>query len=146
MSSFGTLSGRGGSVSLNEATTGLANITVLRIARWRVRPQLIEYAAWADSDTAGRIARAPGAKDGLFTTQGVYDFRLPALASYNLFQPGDKRTVHLWMDKTIANFYWRFPSALCLDFELIVDVDTERVVGWSAEWGADGIFYRPFES
>jgi hypothetical protein len=139
MSSITTLSGRNGKVFIGPVnTTGI--ITVARITNWTVNPRLAEAASWADSDTAGYQAKAPGAFDAAFSTEGKYDTVVPV---WNLFQPGDKLIVELWLHPLVPLLRWQFPSAMCLDFLLVVDVDTEEVIGWSAEWGSDGVFYKP---
>lgn len=120
----------------NFATT----VLVARITGWQVSPQLVEVAGWADSDTAGYLAKAAGAFNAIFSTQGRYDTLIPV---WNLFQPGDKLSVELWLTPVVPLLRWRFPSALCASFDLVVDIDTEEVIGWQAEWEADGLFYKP---
>ena len=110
---------------------------VARITRWEMKAALAGVKKWADSDTAGYMARSAGAKDCTFTTEGKYDF---GSASYLLFAPGDTLAVALVMDSTL---FWNFPMALCEDFNMIVNVDTEEVIGWSANWGINGPFFRP---
>ena len=39
--------------------------------------------------------------------------------------------------------YWYFPCVVIEEFSMTVNVDSQEVVGWSANWGADGIFYKP---
>ena len=140
MSSNTTLSGRRGVVGLGPANTTQV-VLVARVTKWKINPSLVEVAEWADSDTAGYIARAPGAEDAVFSTEGKYDTITPV---WNLFQPRDKLFVQLWLT-SLAPLFWKFPSALCISFSLMVDIDTEEVIGWSAEWGADGKFYKPGE-
>lgn len=142
MSSITTLSGRNGKVFYGPYH-GVNTSLVARITEWNLSPQLAEVAAWADNDTAGYIARAPGAYDALFSTQGVYDTLLPV---WNIFQPGDKLRIELWLNPLVPLLRWSFPSALCTEFNLIVDADTEQVIGWSAEWGSDGSFFKPGQS
>ena len=63
---------------------------------------------------------------------------------FDLFQEGDIAIAVLWMDN--LTLYWDFPRALCSDFGLSVNIDSEEVIGWTSSWGADGIFYRPGEA
>jgi len=134
MSSQNTLTGRHGKFVVE-------NTLVARTKKWDVSTSLASKSEWGDSDSAGYTNRAPGRKDGTFDTEGVYD---TSHEQFDLFVPEDIAAVVLWMDAT--TLYWDFPRALCLDFKLSVNIDTEEVVGWTSSWGADGIFYRPGES
>lgn len=125
------------------ALTGLlgvlavGNTRVARATQWSVNPKLATSSEWGDSDSGGYTNRAAGRKDATFTTEGKYD---TGDEVWNLFEPGDIVEANLWMDNTL---YWHFPRALNSDFSLVVNIDTEEVIGWTAQWGADGIFYRP---
>jgi len=61
-----------------------------------------------------------------------------------LFQPEDIAIAVLWLDN--STLYWDFPRALCTDFNLSVNIDDEEVIGWTSEWGADGVFFYPGEA
>lgn len=50
----------------------------------------------------------------------------------------------LWLDN--VGLYYDFPRALCLDFNIAVNIDAEEVIGWSSSFGADGIYYYPGKS
>jgi len=63
---------------------------------------------------------------------------------FDLFQEGDIAIATLWLDN--LTLYYDFPRALCDDFSLAVNVDTEEVIGWTSAWGADGVFHRPGEA
>jgi len=110
---------------------------VARVKKWTLNPKLATSSEWGDSDTEGYTARAAGRRDATFDAEGVYDVDTP---QYNAFVPGDCAIAILWMSTTL---YYYFPSALCLDFSITVDMDTEEVVGWTSNWGADGIYYPP---
>lgn len=112
---------------------------VARISSWSVNPKLASSSTWGDSDTAGYTARMGGRKDCSFSCEGKFD---KDEEQYDLFQPGDKVTATLWMTITPA-LYWHFPSAMCEDFSMQINTDSQEVVGWSSSWGADGKFYRP---
>jgi len=111
---------------------------VARTTQWSVNPKLASKSEWGDSDTAGYTARMAGRRDATFSAEGKYD---TDSEQFDLFQPGDKAQVALWMDAT--SLYWAFPCAMNDDFNLSVNIDTEEVEGWTSAWGADGIFYRP---
>jgi hypothetical protein len=113
---------------------------VARVTQWSVEPKLASSSEWGDSDTAGYTARTAGRRDCTFSSEGKYD---TVAEQYDVFFPGDKAVAVLWMNATL---YWDFPCALCSDFSLSVNIDSEEVIGWSSNWGADGIFYYPGQS
>lgn len=110
---------------------------VARTTQWDVSPALATKSEWGDSDSGGYTNRAAGRKDAPFNAQGKFDTDDP---QYDLFMPEDVAAAKLYMNVTL---YWNFPRALCLDFKLAINIDTEEVVGWTSAWGPDGIFYRP---
>jgi len=134
MSSNNTLTGRNGKFVVGSSL-------VARITSWEVKPTLAGSSEWGDSDSSGFTNRASGRKDCTFDAEGKYDTNDEA---FNLFQPGDSAIAVLWLDA--SSLYWDFPSALCTDFSLSVDVDSEEVIGWSSSWGSDGPFYYPGEN
>lgn len=131
MTSLNTLTGRNGKFVVDDTL-------VARMTQWGVNPTLATSSEWGDSDSEGYTCRAPGRKDGTFTAEGKFDTTDEV---YDLFQPGDNAEAVLWMDASAL--YWAFPRALCSDFNLTVNVDTEEVEAWTSSWGADGIFYYP---
>lgn len=134
MSSTNTLTGING-----ELVVGASKVA--RVTSWEVNSTLATTNEWGDSDCAGFTARSRGRRDATFTADGKYDSTDEV---YDLFAPGDTAIAVLWMDNT--SLYWDFPRALCTDFTLSVDINTEDVIGWTSEWGADGVFYYPGES
>lgn len=114
---------------------------IARATKWSVNPTLASTAEWGDSDGAGFTNRAPGRKDATFDAEGKYD---TGNEVFNVFQPEDRSIVTLWLDD--VSLYWDFPCAVCMDFNLEVDIDTEDVIGWTSNWGADGIYHFPGES
>jgi hypothetical protein len=111
---------------------------VARTTKWSVSETLATKSEWGDSDTAGYTARAAGRKDATFSTEGKFS---TADEVWEIFAIGDNPEATLWMDG--ESLYWNFPCALCMDFQLTVDMDTQEVIGWTSNWGADGLFYRP---
>lgn len=134
MSSLNTLTGRNGKLVVDDAL-------VARTTQWEVSKKLATKSEWGDSDSAGFTNRAAGRKDATFTTEGKYDTTDEA---FDVFQPEDIAEVVLWMNAT--SLFWEFPRALNDDFTLMVNMDSQEVIGWQAAWGADGIFYYPGES
>jgi len=116
----------------------VASTTVARTKNWSVNPTQASSSEWGDSDSAGYTNRAAGRRDATSEAEGVYD---TGTEVYDTFMPGDIAIETLWMNN--VSLYWDFPRALCTDFNISVDIDTEEVIGWTTSFGADGIFYRP---
>jgi len=131
MSSLNTLTGRNGHIKVDASE-------VARCTQWAVSPKNVGTSEWGDSDSDGYTNRAAGRRDATFTCEGKYDTTDEV---FDLFQPEDIVEAYLYMNA--ATLYWYFPRALCIDFNLTVDIDSEAVVGWTASFGADGIFYKP---
>ncbi len=115
------------------------NTLVARTTKWEANEALASKSEWGDSDSAGYTNRAPGRMDAQFSAEGKHD---TDDVQYDLFAQGDISEAVLWLSTT-AGLYYAFPRALCMDFKLSVNIDTEEVIGWTSSWGADGIFYRP---
>lgn len=136
MSSTNTRTGRNGKFVI-ETTL------VARTTQWAVNPTLATSTEWGDSDSSGYTNRAAGRKDATFTTEGKYD---SSNEIYDLFQPEDITIAVLWLAGSVSGLYWDFPRALCTDFNLVVNIDTEEVISWSGSFGSDGVFYFPGQS
>lgn len=139
MSSETALTGRYGHILVDAET-------IARLTEWSVNPKLAHTSEWGDSDSAGGTNRAAGRQDCLFSAAGKFDTESYV---FNLFYPGDICEVYLYMgwgsesDSTGGypasdNWAWHFVRALCMDFKLTVNVDTEEVIGWTSDWGEDG--------
>lgn len=116
------------------------SILVTRLTSWRLRESVSE-STWGDSDSQGFTNRKAARTDGTGSIGGKFDTnRKP----YAIFSAGDLITLALWQTAT-AGDYWAFPSALIQSFELELSPDSKEVVGWAADFGADGIFYFPGE-
>lgn len=134
MSSETTLTGRNGKLVVEDEL-------VARLTKWDLTTTLATKSEWGDSDGGGYTNRAEGRRDATFDSEGKYD---TVTEQFDLFVPGDIVESVLWMN--ITTLYWAFPRALCSDFKISVNVDTEEVIGWSSNWGSDGIYYRPGQS
>lgn len=130
MSSENALTGR-----LGKHSVGGTNIA--RITQWSVNPKLAHTSEWGDSDSGGYTNRAAGRWDCTFSSEGKFDISSEV---FDLFMPGDIVASVLKMDLTR---FWTFARSLCSDFKLTVNVDTEDVVGWTSDWGSDGVFVHP---
>lgn len=130
MSSLNTVSGRGGSVSIDGTP-------VLRIKNWSASETRAGGSEWGDSDGGGYTNRSPGRKDCTFTCEGVYDTTDPIISTLEV---NDIAAVVLAGQTDCPGY--NFPRAICTDFSLTVDADTEEVVGWNASFGSDGTYTR----
>lgn len=141
MSSDTSISGRWGYVSVDGSR-------VARITGWSANETLDSKSEWGDSDSGGYTNRAAGRRGATFSTEGKFD---SGDEVWSLFVPGDICEVILgnapnatadpgaWDGARGAEYVsYNFPRALCLDFKLTVNVDTEEVIGWTADWGSDG--------
>src|SRR5688500_1049885 len=128
------LTGNAGKVEVDDTL-------VARCTEWEVNPT-VEESAWGDSDSAGYTNRVAGRKDCTGSFGGRFDNDDEV---YDLFMPGDTVELTLWQSQTPAN-YWQFPCALITNYTMAVNMDTKEAVAWSADFGADGIFYRPGQS
>ncbi len=134
--SSGALSGRDGRITIDDTK-------VARVTQWDVNPTLATTSEWGDSDTAGYTARLPGRRDATFTCEGKFDTNQPI---WDQFIVGAQVEAVLFLRDNNSDAYWKFLCAVCTDFSMVLDVDTEEVVGWSATFGADGRFYHPGEA
>ena len=130
MTSENTLTGRNGNFEWNS-------VEIARVTQWDVNPTLATTNEWGDSDSGGYTNRSAGRKDATFTSEGKYD---TTTEIYDSFQPGDISTATLLL---AVGTSWSFPRALCMDFGMTVNIDTEEVIGWTASHGADGTYSAP---
>lgn len=131
-SSATALTGRSGRFSVDA-------VLVARCTQWSVNPTLATSSEWGDSDSAGYTNRTIGRRDATFTAEGKFDTGSNA---YTAFKIGDAAIeAVLWMNEADGAVAFHFPCCICTDFSLSVDIDSEEVQGWSASFGADGIFY-----
>ena len=136
MSSENTITGRNGKLVADSSL-------VARTTQWAVNPTLATSNEWGDSDSAGFTNRSAGRKDATFTAEGKFDTTDDI---WDLFQPEDIVLATLFLNNAAPLLYWDFARALCSDFNLVVNIDAEEVIGWTSNFGADGRFYRPGES
>jgi hypothetical protein len=133
MSSSTALTGRNGEFYVGGTF-------VERCTQWAVNPTLATSSEWGDSNSCGFTNRAPGRMDCTFTAEGKFDTDARV---YNVFFPGDILAAALFLRNSAIAYYWYFPRAMCTDFQLTVNIDTEEVIGWTSSWGSDGVFYKP---
>lgn len=132
--------------SENSTVTGrtgkfvVGTTQVAKTTKWDVNPTLASSSEWGDSDSGGFTNRRAGRKDCTFNAEGKYS---KTASQFTLFKEGDTAIAVLWMNATL---YWDFPCALCDNFTVAVDIDSQEVIGWTSAWGADGAYYRPGDS
>ena len=149
MSGSTALTGRNGAFWVNMLT-GMDDVSdltpdnaIARITQWAVNPTLATSTEWGDSGLAGSNGftnRAAGRDDNTFTAEGKYD---TGAEVFDIFEPEDFAAAALILDDSDGDLHWSFPRAMCTDFNITVNIDTEEVIGWTSSWGSDGIFYRP---
>lgn len=109
---------------------------VARLKSWNLNPTSSET-AWGDSDSGAYTNRKRARKDATGSMTGAFDSDSKV---YDLFEEGDIVKLVLW---ETATDYWALPSALIQSFDLTYNQDTKEVVEWSADFGADGQYYKP---
>ena len=110
-----------------------------RITTWSVNESVGET-AWGDSDSGNYTNREGARQDCTGTIEGKLDDTSPP---YDVFRVGDKPKLVLWEN---ASDYWVFTCCLIQSYTQTVDMDTKEVIGWSANFGADGTYYAPGQS
>ena len=137
MSGTTAISGKNGKVVV-------ASTLITRLTMWRLNV-VSGTSAWGDSESEGFTNRIATRIDGTGSIGGKFDTnRKP----YNVFNPGNVVTLALWLGGAAgaSNGYYAFPSAVITSFDLEVNQDTQEVVGWTANFEADGRFYYPGQS
>jgi len=153
MGSVGAITGRHGAVYIQlPLTTQTWYWTeIARITSWTINQKPISVTKWADSDTGGFVWNAPGPREATITTVGK--FQIGILSQWNMFRGGDYAALRLFVDNRDpfedgisveealrrADRYEINP-ALCTEYNLTMNIDTEEVVGWTAEWVSCGEF------
>lgn len=131
MSGSTARSGRDGKAVVEDAL-------IARLTQWNLNETASE-SAWGDSDSEGFTNRKTARKDATGQIQGKFDEDTPV---YQVFRVGDQPKLVLWEN---ADDYWVFPSSHIQSFNLVYDQDTQEVVGWTSDFGADGRYYCPGE-
>lgn len=115
------------------------DVTVARLTQWSIDPSAGD-SEWGDSDGEGYTLVKSGRKGATGSCEGKFDTSKP---QYAVFKLGDEVKLVLWLD---ASRYYAIPCAVITGFSLVVNVDTQEVVGWTANWKASGKFYYPGQS
>ncbi len=122
------ISGKDGKVMIGVAA--VADITYWSFSTAAQNP------AYASSATAGHRKRLGGVKDGGGVIRGKLDI---ADAVTDDFNEGDAVTLLLYLN---ATKFYSVPAVIDrLQFE--VDIDSGDVVGWEAEFSANGAWTKP---
>ena len=134
----------GGSTGVFSGSGGFAQVGTALLARlmmWRFNPTR-EDDAWGDSDSAGYTNHKGARKDGSGTITGKLD---KTAEQFDVLTIDDSVTLVLWMDgdETTPSVYWYIGCANITSFELELDQDGKTAVGFTADFVADGPFFRP---
>jgi len=142
------MSGSGTSMTGRHGAFYIGNDRIARCTQWAVSQKPASVSEWGDSDGCGWTCRAPGRRDVTFTAEGKFD---RTDAQWDIFVGGDYASAYLYPRKPTTcddpipqdswNFY--FPRAVCMEFNLTVNIDTEEVIGWTSSWGNDGVVTLP---
>jgi hypothetical protein len=128
-----------GAVCGSDGIVGVGGVRVARLTEWSFTPTSAE-SAWGDSDSAGFTNRKNARKDGTGSLAGKLDgVQKP---HQDLFMPGDIVDLTLWES---GSEYW-YVRALITSYSSTFDQDSKEVVSWTADFGADGQYYRPGEA
>jgi len=114
---------------------------VTRLTNWRINP-IATTSVWADSESAGYANSLTARKHATGTIGGKFDTNKKP---YTIFDVGDNVILALFNELS-STLYWLFLSANITSFEMETDIDGLTVVGWTANWEADGIFYSPSQN
>lgn len=129
-----------GAVCGSDGVVAVGTVRVCRLTNWSFNPTT-SASEWGDSDSAGFTNRKNARKDGTGTLTGkLEDTQKP---HQDLFMPGDTVLLALWEN---ASEYWYIGRALITSYTVTFDQDSKEVVEWSADFGADGRYYRPGEA
>jgi hypothetical protein len=120
------------------------NTLIARVMEWSINPTSSET-AWGDSDSGGYTNRKKARLDATGSLSGKLDDDDEV---WDVLEVGDTVSLDLWVDGNDPNpvTYWHFPCVLIQNFAIGANMDTKEVMEWSADFGADGIFYRPGQS
>ena len=125
-----------------DGEVALDGTDIARLTQWSLTATA-NISEWGDSDSQGYTHRKAARHDGSGSVEGKLD---SAAEAYDvmvstpsvLVEPEQK----LYIDKSDA-LYWQFPCVVYSNFQLTVNTDSKEVLGWSADYGASGPFYRP---
>ncbi len=97
---------------------------------------------WGDSD-GGRFTNArPTRRGASGSFEGKIDTTYPF---YNVFEEGDSVELVLWL-RNVAGQYYAFPCAIITNINYQVSPDGKNVIAWTADFTADGQYYKPGEA
>ena len=116
---------------------------IARCTQWTVSQKPASVSEWGDSSSGGYTCRAPGRRDATFTAEGKFD---TTSQQWDVFQGGDYASAKLFVNSNTPTWSYYFARAVCSEFNLTVNIDTEEVVGWTSSWGSDGTIAYPGES
>jgi hypothetical protein len=127
-------SGEGGKAVVG--TTLVARITTITVNTATTTSD------WGDSDSGSFENTKPARRNANGNMTGMLDTVDPV---YDLFDVGDVVEVQFWEDGNAETpaVYWHLECVVITSFDLTIDPNTKEVVGWTANWKADGRWYTP---
>jgi hypothetical protein len=145
-------------ITARSSTNGQAvinGIYIPRLKQWNIAQSSSE-SAWGDSDSVGFTNRKKARRDCTGSLTGVQQNGtgigndiMAIVVNSQPVNPQDLAgrivSIQLW-ETGVASDNWWFPSALIQNFNITYDMDTKEVVEWTIDFGADGVFYRPYET
>lgn len=124
--------GTAGEVVLDS--TAISNLT-----QWTLTDTQ-NVSEWGDSDSLGCTNRKGARRDATGSEEGKLN---TAAEIYDTVNASAEPEQTCWINATL---YYNFPCVVFTNFKLTVNTDSKEVVGWSVDFGAAGVFYRPGEA
>lgn len=132
-------------VSGDCGEVAIDGVRLFRLTQWSINPTA-SVSEWGDSEGGAYTNRKRARLDATGTIEGKLD---EVNQWYDQFDAGDCVSLQLFEDNcegaaaSDVDVFWWFPSVIITDVSMTFDNDTKEVVGWSANWGTDGPFYKP---
>ena len=150
--------GSGGRVGVGlyrVAGGAIEMFALARITEWSISCTVTED-NWSDSDSGGYTNSMAGRRHSTGSIGGKLDKDVRQHTRF-LFndeetdpQNCDVVTLVLWEnadeDATETGYHWVLPRAVITNYQQTFDVDNRGSVAWSADFSADGKFYKPGDS
>lgn len=135
MSAVGTITGKGGRVTLGTDASGA---TILRVTKWTLNP-VSRVIVWGDSSSLGFDFQLSGRRGASGVVEGVFD------SSTFFLREGNVLAMQLWLDSlgSSSNFFDIRTAVITAGPNYELDVDTERPVRWSFNYATSGPWYHP---
>ena len=138
----------GGGASVQTGAEGVAELggkVIVRETEWSVT-ESPEVEVWGDSGSGKFTNRKTTRLDATGSITGKMDCekgkQIYSLAGTNQRIVEIHTELVLWEQKG-TRCYWAFPCSVITNFNVTVDMDTNKATVWSFDFGSDGPYYRP---